>query len=180
MLDADPIAKPSGAASRFVAAENRAYSARPRNGGESGAPSAANQIVASAIQYLFQTDIEASVAFRSRNPREFLPLTPHDFQVLTLLATRELHGYSIVQSAADAFPDQPALDVGSLYRIISRMLAEQLIREVKPPRDGPSDRRVRRYYADTSLGRAVVRAEAGRLRALLASPATLRLLETDR
>ncbi len=120
------------------------------------------------------------MVLRPRDPHSFLPLTPLDFQVLTLLATGELHGYRIVQAAADAFPDQPALDVGSLYRIIARMLDAELIREVKPPRDGPSDRRVRRYYADTALGRAVVRAEGNRLRALLASPATLRLREVGR
>ena len=48
-------------------------------------------------------------------------------------ATRELHGYGIVQAADEAFPDQPPLDVGSLYRIVSRMLHDGLIREVPPP-----------------------------------------------
>lgn len=97
-----------------------------------------------------------------------------------MLATRELHGYGIVQASADALPGQPELDVGSLYRIISRLLDERLIREVKPPSERPADNRVRRYYTVTELGRAVARAEALRLRALLRSPATLRLLETDR
>ncbi|MBC7897950.1 MAG: PadR family transcriptional regulator [Cytophagaceae bacterium] len=116
----------------------------------------------------------------SSDPGRFLPLTPLDFQVLTLLASRELHGYGIVQSAGEAFPGQPSLDLGSLYRIISRMLAERLIHEVKAPGDAPADKRVRRYYAVTNLGRAVARAEAARLRALLASPATLILLESPR
>ena len=117
---------------------------------------------------------------RSRAPSAFLPLTPLDFQVLTLLATRELHGYAIIQAATDAFPGQPALDVGSLYRIISRMLHDRLIREVKPPTGSPDDRRARRYYSATELGRATVRADARRLAALLASPATLTLMEADR
>jgi DNA-binding PadR family transcriptional regulator len=117
---------------------------------------------------------------RAADPRGFLPLTPLDFQILTLLAVDALHGYGIVQAAAESFPDQPPLDVGSLYRIISRMLDTRLVREVKPPADGPTDRRVRRYYAVTELGRAVARAEAHRLRALLASPATLRLLKGER
>jgi DNA-binding PadR family transcriptional regulator len=115
-----------------------------------------------------------------RSPSKFLPLAPLDFQVLTILGTRDLHGYGIVQAAHDAFPEQPTLDIGSLYRIISRMLDDRLIREVAAPRDGPNDRRTRRYYTATDLGRAVVRAEASRLRALLASPATLSLLGTDR
>ena len=114
------------------------------------------------------------------NPRRFLPLTALDFQVLTVLATRELHGYGIVQASEEWLPGQPHIDIGSLYRIISRLLEDRLIREVKPPRDSPADHRVRRYYAATDLGRAVARAEADRLRALLASPATLRLLETER
>lgn len=117
---------------------------------------------------------------RAPDPRSFLPLTPLDFQVLTLLARGELHGYGIVHAAGAAFPDQPALDVGSLYRIIARMLESRLVREVRPPRDAPDDNRVRRYYAATDLGRAVARAEAARLRAMLGSPATLRLLEDER
>lgn len=117
---------------------------------------------------------------RSRDPSRFLPLTPLDFQVLTLLATQERHGYGIVQAAAEAFPEQPALDLGSLYRIISRMLDERLIREVAPPAEAPSDRRVRRYYMATDLGRAVARAEADRLRAFLASPAMIALLRPSR
>lgn len=116
----------------------------------------------------------------AKDPRRFLPLTPLDYQVLTLLSARELHGYGIVHASGEAFPGQPVLDLGSLYRIISRMLADRLIREVKPPVDAPSDRRVRRYYAVTDLGRAVARAEAARLRALLSSPATLILLEPSR
>ncbi len=108
--------------------------------------------------------------------KHFLPLGPLDFQVLTLLAGRELHGYGIVQAAAESFPEQPALEIGSLYRIISRLLDDGMIREVDPPRSEPADRRVRRYYTITPLGRRVARAEAERLRAMLASPAALRLL----
>lgn len=117
---------------------------------------------------------------KSNDTARFLPLPPLDFQVLTLLAAGELHGYGIVQASTVAFPDQPVLDVGSLYRIVGRMLADRLIREVKAPVDSPTDKRVRRYYTVTDLGRAVARAEAVRLRALLASPATLRLLRTGR
>jgi DNA-binding PadR family transcriptional regulator len=115
---------------------------------------------------------------RTNDPARFLPLPPLDFQVLTLLSAQALHGYGIVQSSTAAFPGQPLLDVGSLYRIIGRMLADRLIREVDPPHDSPADRRVRRYYLVTDLGRAVARAEAARLRALLASPAMLTLFES--
>lgn len=117
---------------------------------------------------------------KSAHPAQFLPLAALDFQLLTLLAGGELHGYGMVQAAAEAFPDQPGLEIGSLYRIISRMLEDGLIREVDHPRDETGDRRVRRYYALTPLGRAVGKAEADRLRALLAHPATLKLLGARR
>jgi DNA-binding PadR family transcriptional regulator len=112
----------------------------------------------------------------SRSPTDFLPLSPLDFQVLALLARSELHGYGIAQEAAGAFPNQPELDIGSLYHIISRMLAGGLIRETPPPSDAPADKRNRRYYTATALGRSVARVEAARLRALLKAPATLELL----
>lgn len=115
-----------------------------------------------------------------RDPGSFLPLPPLDYQVLTILSARHLHGYGIVHASGEAFPGQPVLDLGSLYRIISRMLGDRLLREVNAPDDAPSDKRVRRYYAVTDLGRAVARAEAARLRALLASPATLILLDSRR
>jgi DNA-binding PadR family transcriptional regulator len=117
---------------------------------------------------------------KPRDPRQVLPLTTLDFQVLTLLASRPLHGYGIVQASGEEFPDQPVLDLGSLYRIVSRMADGGLIGEVKPPFGAPKDHRIRRYYQVTDLGRAVARAEAHRLRSLLASPATLALLEAGR
>jgi PadR family transcriptional regulator PadR len=108
------------------------------------------------------------------------PLPPQDFQILTLLAGQALHGYGIVQAAAEAFPGQPALEIGSLYRIISRLLDQGMIREVPGPAGHPADRRVRRWYTTTAAGRQAARAEAVRLRGLLTSPATLRLLGTSR
>lgn len=115
----------------------------------------------------------------TENPTGFLPLRPLDFQVLTVLAQGERHGYGIAHATREEFPDQPALELGSLYRIISRMLDQQLIEEVKPPPDAPTDQRVRRYYHVTQLGLEVVRAEADRMRSLLAWPAVRRLFEVE-
>jgi DNA-binding PadR family transcriptional regulator len=112
--------------------------------------------------------------------QRFLPLASLDFQVLTLVATRRLHGYGLIQASSELFPGQPPLDVGTLYRIVSRMLDHRLIREVKAPEDAPEDNRVRRYYLATELGREVARAEAARLRALLASQPTIELLGARR
>ena len=107
--------------------------------------------------------------------KRFLPLKPLDFQVLTVLGHQELHGYGMVQASQAQFPDQPSLELGSLYRIIGRMLDQKLIREVPPPPTRPDDRKVRRYYTTTDLGLRVVRAEAARMRSLLAAPASREL-----
>jgi DNA-binding PadR family transcriptional regulator len=50
------------------------------------------------------------------DPRSFLPLSALDFQVLVVLSGRARHGYGIVQATERLFPDQPAVDAGSLYR----------------------------------------------------------------
>ena len=117
------------------------------------------------------------MADNTKTATSFLPLRPLDFQVLTVLAQSERHGYGIARATREEFPDQPALELGSLYRIISRMLDRQLIEEVEPPVGAPTDQRVRRYYRVTQLGLDVVRAEAHRMRSVLSSPAIRRLLE---
>ena len=103
------------------------------------------------------------------DPREYLPLSALDFQVLLVLSGRPLHGYGIVRATERAFPEQPAVDVGSLYRIISRMEDSGLISEVGRPADVAASGRKRRFYALTDLGVAVLRAETERVRSLLAT-----------
>ena len=106
---------------------------------------------------------------------DFLPLSPMDFQVLLLLHEPR-HGYGIVQAGDKLFPSEPPLEIGSLYRVISRMLERGLIHEVKRPPDTPRDHRKRRFYVATELGLEVAHAEATRLHALLGSPQAAELL----
>ena len=96
-------------------------------------------------------------------------MTALDFQVLSLLVEGPCHGYGIVQAAEARYPDQPVLEIGSLYRIIGRMLDDGLIEEVGKPVGIPESGRKRRFYRATELGRSVLRAEADRLRSLLAA-----------
>jgi len=103
------------------------------------------------------------------DPAAFLPLTALDSQVLSLLVEGPCHGYGIVQAAESRYPEQPALEIGSLYRIIGRMLDDGLIEEVEKPAEVPESGRKRRFYRATELGRAVLRAEADRLRSLLSA-----------
>lgn len=107
------------------------------------------------------------------NPGAFLPLTALDFQVLALLTAGPCHGYGIVQAAQARYADQPALEIGSLYRIIARMLEDGLIEETEKPGGVPESGRKRRFYRATRLGVAVLGAEAERMRSLLAATAGL-------
>jgi DNA-binding PadR family transcriptional regulator len=100
------------------------------------------------------------------DPTEFLPLSPQDFQVLMVVFDQPLHGYGIVKASSDE-SGRAVLDLGSLYRIIGRLMSKGLIEDVTP--DRPVSKRQRRYYRATELGRRVARAEAVRLRELLES-----------
>jgi DNA-binding PadR family transcriptional regulator len=108
------------------------------------------------------------------NTAQFIPLAPHDFQVLLLVSEQPRHGYGIVKaSAVDS--GKPTLELGSLYRIVNRLTKQGLIEVV--PVEQPDSKRQRRYYGATELGKRVVRVEARRLNALLTSEHALQLLE---
>ncbi len=96
----------------------------------------------------------------------FLPLAAADFQLLLILAERDAHAYGISQ-AVEAAKTGVTLEIGSLYRRLTRMEADGLIeeRESAVPQDTPESRR--KYYGITQLGRRVANAEATRLRAVL-------------
>ena len=93
-----------------------------------------------------------------QDPADQLPLPPHDFQVLLVTSDGPLHGYGIVKASAD-MQRKPALELGSLYRILSRMMQQGLVEEV--PVDQPDTKRKRRYYRATAAGRAVAKMQTG-------------------
>jgi PadR family transcriptional regulator PadR len=111
--------------------------------------------------------------------RKLAPLSRTDLQVLLVLKSEPHHGYGIVSAADEQFPQEAPLEIGSLYRILSRLLDQGLIREVKRTDKRPIDGRTRRFYQATALGIQAARAEAARLQALLASPQTVELLEGE-
>ncbi len=100
------------------------------------------------------------------SPRSFLPLAAADFQLLLVLAERDAHAYGI-SKAVEAAKTGVVLEIGSLYRRLTRMEADGLIEERagSVPPNAPESRR--RYYGITPLGRRVAKAEAARLRAVL-------------
>ena len=84
------------------------------------------------------------------------PLKPADFHILLALLDRERHGYEIMKEVERESRNTVRLEVGTLYRILARLLESGLLQE-----SGGDGRR--RNYRLTPLGRRVVKAEAERL-----------------
>lgn len=88
------------------------------------------------------------------------PLTAAGFQVLLSLAAGPAHGYAIMQFVERISDGTVRLGPGTLYRTLSRLLADGLVEETADGEpDAPHDSR-RRYYRLTSLGEAAARGEA--------------------
>jgi DNA-binding PadR family transcriptional regulator len=95
-----------------------------------------------------------------------LPLPSATFHILVALSGEEQHGYAIIQDVAARTAGALRLSAGTLYRSIARMVEQGLIAETTKRRTLEDDER-RRYYRITPFGRAVARAEMGRLTELV-------------
>lgn len=101
------------------------------------------------------------------DPAALLPLPAATFHILVALVDDDRHGYAIMQDVAARTGGDLKLGAGTLYRSIQRMLEQGLIEE-RRERPAPAlDDERRRYYRITRFGRAVARAEAGRLAQML-------------
>ena len=82
------------------------------------------------------------------------------FFILAALARSPLHGYAILKSIARLSDERVALRPGTLYAALDRLLREGALAV-----DGEEvvDGRLRRRYRLTRAGRAMLRAETGRL-----------------
>lgn len=106
--------------------------------------------------------------------RSFLPLHPLEFRILLAVLDGPRHGYAIVQ-AIEARDPEAAVYPANLYRRIRTLLGRGLLSEVvREPGEGEAGRR--RYVEVTPLGRAVARAEAERLEALVRDARAAELL----
>lgn len=103
------------------------------------------------------------------NNGERAPLSARDWHVLLALSTADLHGYGIMKAVEEDSGGRVRADLGSLYRILDRLLDEGLIAEADPPSDAPTETRGRRrrYYGLTREGHDALRSEAARLREAL-------------
>ena len=113
------------------------------------------------------------------DPRERLPLPPHDFHVLVTLLEGARHAYGL-SSAVEESPEAGIrLEIGSLYRILARLTQQGLIEDFDPPADAAGHEARRRYYRITSFGRRVAAAEASRLEAVLRNLRKQKLLPSS-
>lgn len=102
-----------------------------------------------------------------------LPLHPEAFRILVQLRAGELHGYALVKEL-ERDPGRPGRVLpANLYRRIRALLEQELIAESDVRPDPELDDERRRYFTITPLGESVARAEAHRLRALLAGAGDL-------
>lgn len=109
-----------------------------------------------------------------------LPLKPLDLEILLVLADEELHGYRIMKRVERQSDGRVSLEVGSLYRVIGRLLDDGLIAEAADATASDDDGRGRRFYRVTGLGRRVVRAEVERLQQVVETARRRRLAAPGR
>jgi PadR family transcriptional regulator PadR len=98
------------------------------------------------------------------------PLSATDFHVLMVLAEGPSYGYAIMKAVEDHSGGAISPEIGAMYRVLSRLVAEGWVEDTKPPKGAKRGTRglPRRYYALTRSGRAVARAEARRLARVVA------------
>jgi len=110
------------------------------------------------------------------DPRALLPLTPLAFQVLLALAVEPRHGYAVIRDVEAETSGLIKLRTGTLYLLLQRLEEQGLIEESGDrPKPHEDDER-RRYYALTTFGRDVMKAEARRLEVLVGEARRKRVL----
>lgn len=97
------------------------------------------------------------------------PLSATDFHVLMVLSEGPSYGYSIMKAVKEHSEGTVAPDIGSLYRVLARLMTQGWVSEAEPPAEAPASSRgrTRRYYDLTGEGRSIALAEAARLARLV-------------
>lgn len=99
--------------------------------------------------------------------RQYLPLSEAVFFILVCLLPGPRHGYAIMKEVEALSESRVNLSTGTLYGALRRLLESGWVRRVGDG-SGEQDGRQRKEYALTRLGRAILEAEAARLRRLVA------------
>ncbi len=106
------------------------------------------------------------------DPRQHLPLAPHDFEILLSLSHRPLHGYAVIADVRERTSGDIVLGTSTLYAAVRRLRRAGLIDE-DGSRPHESHGPPRRYWRISDLGGDVVRMEADRLRRTAAAADSL-------
>lgn len=114
----------------------------------------------------------------ARDPRSLLPLTPLALHVLLAVADEDRHGYSIIREVETRTDGVIRLRSGTLYTLLQRLLAEDLLVESARRPDPEEDDERRRYYSMTDLGRRVLAAEVRRLESVVVEAIRKNVLKT--
>ena len=94
---------------------------------------------------------------------DFLPLTPLWFNILLAAADGPTHGYAVIKEIEARSGGAVSPGTGTMYVALQRLTQEGLLVETEEGRREYTDRRARRHYALSELGREVCVAEARRL-----------------
>ncbi len=108
-----------------------------------------------------------------RRAQDFLPLHPVEFRILLTLLDGATFGTRIVEQIEASPSARRKLYPANLYRRIRNLMSAGLIEDAPAPKR--ADPR-RSYLRLTPMGRAVAKAEAHRLRDLVADATRHRLL----
>jgi len=100
-------------------------------------------------------------------------LKPADFHILLTLAQGLRHGYALMKDVERESNGSVRLEIGSLYRMLARMLDSGLIEEA-------NDDERRRYYRISNLGLRALKDEAERLARLVQLSRERKLLPEGR
>ena len=104
----------------------------------------------------------------TRQSTAALPLAPAVYLILLALSDADLHGYRLRAEVLERSRGTLKLDPGSLYRLIGRLVDDELIAESPPGARPKDDDERRRYYRLTPRGRRVLQAETDRMADLVA------------
>lgn len=97
------------------------------------------------------------------------PLAAVELYLLLALAEGASWGYAMMKRIEADSEGAVRPDIGALYRVLARLCEQDLVREAEAPADAEEVHpgRARRYYRMTSAGRAALRSELVRLRAVV-------------
>lgn len=97
------------------------------------------------------------------------PLTPLEFHVVMALRRGASYGYALMKDVERQSRGRLSPDVGTLYRVLARLMAGDLVEERAAPDDAPDSHRgrPRKYYGLTPAGVSAARTEAERLAELV-------------